>query len=248
MNVLKKFCLHLVRIMYLLKIGHSMKRIKRLFNYMFSLIPRSKWGKQNFLLKIRGKKADILDIGCGNNSPSYIKGIVPDCYYVGVDVGDYHMSKSSMKLADEMYYFKPESFAEGIQSMDKEFDVVVSAHNIEHCNKPMETIDAICRRLRKGGLLYIAFPSSESVNFPRREGTLNFYDDPTHIYVPDIDEIVRRLRGNKMKIVKEIRGYKPVYPFIMGGVREPFSRRKGKVLKGTWGYWGFESVIWAEKV
>ena len=39
----------------------------------------------------------------------------------------------------------------------------------------------MCISLKKGGILYMAFPCEESITFPSREGTLNFYDDPTHV-------------------------------------------------------------------
>lgn len=51
-----------------------------------------------------------------------------------------------------------------------------------------------------------------------------------------------------MKILFSKKGYKPFYYFIMGGGMELFSRRKGKVLKGTWDFWGFETIIWAKKL
>ena len=45
----------------------------------------------------------------------------------------------------------------------------------------------------------------------------------------------------------EKKGYKPVYYCILGGVMEPLSKIKKRVMKGTWGYWGFESVIWSQR-
>ena len=38
--------------------------------------------------------------------------------------------------------------------------------------------------LKKGGIIYLVTPSEKSIDFPSREGTLNYYDDKTHKYKP----------------------------------------------------------------
>ena len=84
----------------------------------------------------------------------------------------------------------------------------------------------------------MSFPDDRSVNFPSREGTLNFYDDPTHIYLPDLKEIINCLSENGMSVVKVKKGYRPFYYRFIGGGVELLSRKRGKVLPGTWAYWG----------
>ncbi len=66
-------------------------------------------------------------------------------------------------------------------------------------------------------MLFMSFPNSDSVDFPHREGTLNFYDDPTHIYIPDMELIINILKNEGVKIIMEKKGYKPVYYCILGG-------------------------------
>ena len=141
---------------------------------MWNRIPKTRYGKQAFLLGYDGKRAKILDIGCGNGSPASTKELTRDCYYVGVDVGDYNQTSQSISMADEYHVFAPENFAEGIDGLPKDFDAVVSSHNLEHCNKPYETLRAMCRSLKRGAMLHLSFPNSDSVNFPHRDGTLNF--------------------------------------------------------------------------
>lgn len=182
-------------------------------------IPRTKWGKQSFLLKYHQSciKPKILDVGCGNDSPLITKNLCDNCYYVGVDINDYNQSKQSLFMADEYHVFTPEGFVNGLESLEKDYDCVVSSHNIEHCNKPEETISAMCKRLKRGGMLFMSFPNSDSVDFPHREGTLNFYDDPTHIYIPDMEQIINILKCEGMKIIMEKKAYKPMYYWIWGG-------------------------------
>ena len=208
---------------------------------------RTKWGEKSFCHELKGKRARILDVGCGNGSPQRVKIVAPDCYYVGVDVADYNNTGITLAFADEYMLFNPEHFAEGIAGLSEKFDAVLSSHNIEHCNHPIETLNAMCGRLKKGGRLYLAFPSEASATFPSRKGTLNFYDDPTHRWLPEFDDMIQRLQANGMEIVFASKQYKPPIFRILGGVMEPFSRRKKQVLKGTWAYWGFETIIWAKK-
>lgn len=178
---------------------------------------RTKRGERSFSYKLKGKKARILDVGCGNGSPRRIKIVVPDCYYVGVDIVDYNNTDTTLTYADEYLLFEPECFTEGIEGLDNEFDAVLSSHNIEHCNHPEETLTAMCDRLKKGGRLYLAFPSEASVDFPSRKGTLNFYDDPTHKWLPKYDKVLQQLQANGMEILFACRQYRPPVFHILGG-------------------------------
>lgn len=209
---------------------------------------RTKRGERSFCRKLKGKKAKILDVGCGNGSPRRVKMVAPDCYYVGVDVSDYNNTNATLALADKYMLFEPEHFADGIAGLDDKFDAVLSSHNIEHCNHPNDTLNAMCGRLKKGGRLYLAFPSEASADFPSRKGTLNFYDDSTHRWLPKYDNVIQQLKANGMEVVFASKQYKPHVFHVLGGILEPLSKKKGKVLPGiTWAYWGFETIIWAEK-
>lgn len=224
--------------------GEKKNWLYHLIKYKFIRVP---WGKQAFVLKLP-EKARILDVGCGNNSPLGTKKWRPDIEYYGIDVGDYNNSEESLKHADRYMIAAPSEFAETIRSIEVKFDAVISNHNIEHCNQPVETLRAVCAVLKQGGKLYLAFPCEKSVSFPSRKGTLNFYDDPTHIWLPSYKDVLKILKKNNMKIIFARQQYKPVYSWLWGGVLENRSRKMNKVLKGTWGFWGFETVIWAEKI
>nr|WP_297771106.1 class I SAM-dependent methyltransferase [uncultured Butyrivibrio sp.] len=187
----------------------------------------------------------VLDVGCGNNSPKFIKSRRPDVHYTGIDVCDYNQSGTSIQQADKYIISTPESFSSDIAHMNSQFDIVISAHNIEHCNNPMETIDAMCLALKSGGCLYMAFPSEKSISFPSRQGTLNFYDDPTHRYVPEFEKIIDALKQNGMSIDFAEKQYKPFGKYVLGSIIEKIYKKK--VTRFTWAYYGFESVIWAHK-
>ena len=176
-------------------------------------------GKQAFIRKIpRGGK--VLDLGCGNNSPMLVKIARPDIEYWGLDVGDYNNEQGKL-YADHYILCKADEFAETIESIPVEFDAVISSHNIEHCNKPYDTLNAFCRKLRMGGLLYLAFPSEDSVHFPQRSGTLNFYDDKTHIFLPEYKDILDRLGENGVDVKFAKHNYRPLLLRIVGGYLNP---------------------------
>ena len=202
-------------------------------------------GRNNFL-RMLPRNAKLLDVGCGNHSPENTKRIRSDLYYVGIDVGDYNTDELSKKLADEYIITTGEDFANTIKNLPHEFDAAVSWHNLEHCNKPMETIDAICSRLKTGGRLYMGFPSEQSVIFPSRKGTLNFYDDETHQYVPVFKDVIKRLvKDNRMFIDFVAQNHQPIFYRAAGIFIDRIITDRN--TKFTWPHYGFETVIWAHK-
>lgn len=203
--------------------------------------------KGEFLQGIRCENPDVLDVGCGNNSPSHIKSIIPCCNYTGIDVSDYNQTKPN--VADNYILVSPAEFADKIAAMEGQFDVVISAHNLEHCNQREATLSAMLKALRPQGRLYLAFPSEKSVDFPSRGGTLNYYDDKTHLSTPPLfyKQIIETLKCNGMKILYSTPTHRPLIPRLIGFIKEPFSRRNNKTDYFTWCYYGFQTVIWAEK-
>ncbi|MDR2342966.1 MAG: class I SAM-dependent methyltransferase [Spirochaetaceae bacterium] len=200
-------------------------------------------------LKIINRKGNLLDVGCGNDSPYNTKTKYPDITYTGIDIGDYN--QTTPNLADEYIVVKPEGFAEAIENMAESFDAVISAHNLEHCNDRDRTLDAMIKALKPGGYLFLSFPTEKSVDFPGpRKGTLNYYDDPTHKdKPPDYEKIISTLKTNNMKVLFANKSYKPFPVYIVGFLLERESKKTKEVLwPWTWGYWGFETIIWGQKV
>jgi len=210
---------------------------RRLGNGMF-------WSEVAFL-KSMIPNCRILDVGCGNNSPFNVKNIRPDCYYTGIDVGDYN--QSSPELADKYIITDPNDFADEIMKLGGRFDAVISTHNIEHCNDRNKTMEAMLRALRPGGQLYMLFPSEISHTLPSRGGGLNYHDDGTHQGLPpDFDEIVSAIKSIGARIVFSERQYRPLHECVLGLLNEPDSVRRNTILPGTWSYYGFEAMIWAK--
>lgn len=219
---------------------------KRNFKMYLRNLTTARFRKVAFIKRLP-KNACVLDVGCGNNGPTRFKGLRPDIKYVGVDVMDYNNTEEDIKNADEYHKTHPKQFAKNISSLGQRFDAVVSSHNLEHCNYPKETINAICGVIKPNGTLFLAFPSEKSISFPSRRGTLNFFDDSTHIYVPKWNDIIDSLSLNGFEIIVKKKQYKPLLHWVIGLLLEPISAITKRVMPGTWALWGFESIIWAKK-
>ena len=191
--------------------------------------------------------ARLLDVGCGNNSPRSCKAVRPDIYYVGIDIGDYNQSDEPALFADQYIIESPNSFSQRIDTMAAQFDAVISAHNIEHCDDPTRTLSAMLGALRARGRLFMSFPCEASVRFPHRDGSLNFHDDATHKVVPKFNELVSAISAGGYRIDVAIRRHRPLAGAIRGLLNEPRSRREKRILPGTWALYGFESIIWASR-
>lgn len=204
-------------------------------------------GRNSFIEKLP-PKARVLDVGCGHNSPKIFKSLRPDIFYAGIDVGDCHQLVDPRTVADQYEIVTSSHFAAGIaERFENNFDAVVSAHNLEHCEDQETVLTAMIQQLKMGGMMYLAFPAAASLNFPMRHGSLNFCDDPTHGQIPDFHEVLDRLQSNGMEIIFQTERYRPPVKVAVGLLLEPLSALRKKVLAGTQALYGFESVIWARR-
>lgn len=153
---------------------------------------------------VRGKlplSPRILDIGCGNGSPSVTKRWFPGCHYTGADIQRYNLSDADLISIDEFFLLGADG--SGYDAIpDAAYDLVILNHVVEHMPSPSPILAALCAKLKPGGYIWIAFPSLRSLSLSHSvDETLNFCDDPTHVYVPDLREIANILLANKIKIL-----------------------------------------------
>jgi SAM-dependent methyltransferase len=143
----------------------------------------------------------ILDIGCGNNSPSVTKRWFPGCHYTGADIQRYNLSGEDDAAMDAFYLLGSDSSGYA-EIPDGSYDFVILNHVLEHIREPAPVLAALCSKLKPGGYIWIAFPSLRSLSLPSSEDeTLQFCDDPTHVYLPDVREVVNILLANGVKVL-----------------------------------------------
>ena len=151
---------------------------------------------------------------------------------------------------DTFYLLDPSG--EGYSSIpDSCFDFIILHHVVEHMPAPGPILAVICSKLKPGGCIWIAFPSLRSLSLPSAEGTLQFCDDPTHVYVPDIREVSNILLTNGVKVLHAGRSRSFVREMI-GAIVLPWALLKrlltGKLSpKGLWYILGFEDHVFGQR-
>lgn len=194
----------------------------------------------------------ILDVGCGNGSPTVTKRWFPDCHYSGADIQRYNLSDADDAAMDEFFSLGADGSGYGAIPKDS-YDLVILNHVIEHMAEPAPILAALCGKLKAGGYIWIAFPSLRSLSLPHSvDETLNFWDDPTHIRVPEMGEVTDVLLANGVRIVHAGRSregfftsladvFKLLKRLLMRAVTGRFSGR------GLWYVLGFEDHVLGQR-
>jgi SAM-dependent methyltransferase len=84
---------------------------------------------------------------------------------------------------------------------DCAFDVIIFSHVIEHLHNGLEVVKALCALLKPHGRIYIEMPSIRSLYLPSGIGTLNFFDDPTHIRIYPLADLANLVSLQGVKII-----------------------------------------------
>jgi SAM-dependent methyltransferase len=195
---------------------------------------------------------NILDIGCGNNSPSVTKRWFPGCHYTGADIQRYNLAEADDAAMDAFYLLGVDG--SGYDAIpDGSYDLVILNHVLEHMREPAPVLARLCRKLKPGGYIWIAFPSLRSLSLPSSvDETLQFCDDPTHVYVPDIHEVANLLLANDVKVLHAGRSREGFFT-ALGDVFKLFKRLLKKLITGTFsgrGLWyllGFEDHVLGQR-
>lgn len=191
-------------------------------------------------------RALILDIGCGNSSPSVTKRWLPHCTYHGADIQHYRLTEGDIRLLDR--FFEVTQDLKGYEHIPADYyDAVILSHVIEHSRVPMELLSVAVTKLKPGGVIYIAFPSKKSLRLPSAEGTLHFCDDETHVWFPDIVQIVNQLLGMNVRILYAGPSTDMVR-YLIGVLVLPFAMIKKLITgsleaKGLCYVLGFEAIV-----
>jgi SAM-dependent methyltransferase len=196
------------------------------------------------------EKPRILDIGCGNNSPSTTKHWFPNCHYSGADIERYNNEDEDIAAIDDFYPLGIDGSGYGAIP-DCSYDFVILHHVVEHMPDPTPILSVICSKLKPGGCIWIAFPSIRSLSLPSAEGTLQFCDDATHVHVPGIREISNVLLSHGVKVLHAGRSRDFIRSMI-GAAILPFAFLRRVITgrlsnKGLWYILGFEDHVFGQR-
>jgi len=205
-------------------------------------ISRLTFNKYSVIFSLN-RSSTVLDVGCGNHSPSLVKSILPNCIYTGVDIDYYNLDENDKMLADHLFIFPKERFFDNLEILDSKFDLILATHIIEHLEDPSLLFQACSKLLKIDGVLLISTPSIRSINFPSSKGTLNYYDDKTHIEMPILfSQVYDFCKMNNLLIVKYKLGRPSIVSKLVGFPFELIRKVLKRNVFTTWSYWGFEDI------
>ena len=146
----------------------------------------------------------ILDVGCGNYSASRTKKYYQNCIYYGLDRDkNYNNDVADFKAMENFYEVDLSCNSNKLEALPNNFfDCIILSHVIEHLINGQDIILHLLSKLKKGGVIYIEFPSQRSLYLPSMKGTLNFYDDLTHKKTYQIKEIENLLINKNFSIIE----------------------------------------------
>lgn len=197
------------------------------------------------------KEFTLLDVGCGDHSPSLFERWFPKIKYFGLDRTNYNNSDKDFNFMEKFY--KIDLSAPNFDDLeDNFFDVIFMSHVIEHLENGLEVLNLLSKKLKKDGKIYLEFPSTNSLGFPSARGTLNFSDDPTHIKLYDIKEIANELMKNNFKIIKAgiSKDFLRILIFFIFLPYQIYSLIKHKKINskyGAWDFFNFSHYVYAKK-
>ncbi|MEO5967397.1 MAG: methyltransferase domain-containing protein, partial [Ferruginibacter sp.] len=201
--------------------------------------------KISFLTKSFGKQEfRLLDIGAGNHSATKIKSVFPLCEYHGVDMEkSYNNSEDDINAMHAFYELDLTKLNfSGIPN--SYFDGIWMVHVIEHLFNGDKVIENLLPKLKPGGFLYVEYPGQKSTKLPSMYGTLNFYDDSTHVRIYSVQELKTLFTKHNCKVLSS--GTRRNKAFIIAmPFRKISNLIRGKKVQGNifWDVLGFAEYL-----
>jgi SAM-dependent methyltransferase len=190
----------------------------------------------------------LLDVVAGSHSASVAKRWFPRCHYAGVarNRSD-HNDAADFAAIDEFFELDLTTLAFGAIP-DGRYDVILLAHVIEHLHNGDAVVKELVPKLRPGGIICVEFPGKRSLHLPHMKGTLNFYDDPTHVRLFTATEVAELLRGCGLEVTRAGTRRDPVGMLMMPVSAYKCWKQVGYVSGGVfWDLTGFADYVVAQK-
>ncbi len=212
--------------------------VKAMINFKFSFIKRS-FGDKHF---------HLLDVGSGNHSASRVHAVFPNCEYYGLDINrNYNNDKNDFLVMKDFYELDLTTLDYRIIP-DEYFDGIWMSHVIEHLKNGDEVVSNLIQKLKPGGFFYIEYPGLKSTTLPSMYGSLNFYDDTSHVRIYSINELTNVFKQSKCTVIRS--GTRRNWFYIIGmPVKIISSIIRRRRLEGNifWDVLGFAEFLYVRK-
>ena len=200
--------------------------------------------------KLRQQPIAILDVGCGNHSPSVAKHWFPKSTYYAIDCVVYNNEAEDVAAIDHFYQLNLQTDSLDAVPNDK-FAAVIMAHVIEHVSNGENVIRTLSQKLRPGGRLYIECPSERSLTLPSGVNSLNFHDDPSHVRLYTLADLQRACERAGLRVL-EASVRRDAMWIIVGLLLLPkqissLIRYRKPFGPGLWDLLGFAHYVLAER-
>jgi hypothetical protein len=207
---------------------------------------QKKTPKFHYLEKTFGReKFNLLDVGAGNHSASKTKRLFPKC---GIDLNRHFNNDENDFAVMKAFYEMDLTLLEFDAIPNDHFDFIRMTHIIEHLSNGDEVIKGLLPKLKKQGYIYIEYPGLKSTKLPSMRGTLNFYDDPTHVRIYSVKELSALLTGCNCRILSSGTRRSWIFllamPFRIGVNLLRANKPQGNMF---WDLLGFAEFVFAQK-
>jgi len=202
---------------------------------------------KRFYFRYKNQEFNLLDVGCGYGSPRKTMKYFKLCNYYGIDRDYCGNDEVDFKLMRR--FIKLDLENEALDEVPNGFfDVILFSHVIEHLQNGTRVLSDVVNKLKPGGVIYIEFPGMGSFSSPSgKTSCLHFCDDPTHVKVYPLHEIINVLLDKRLKIIKAGTRRDVVRLFMT-----PLLVIRGIVMGNMWGgelwdLYGFADYVYAQK-
>ncbi|MFZ2959382.1 MAG: class I SAM-dependent methyltransferase [Candidatus Ozemobacteraceae bacterium] len=162
-----------------------------LYRWLSCHLPRTR-----FIRNVPG--ITYLDFGCGDGTVlKQNKAIRPDLSSFGVDIQNFGKSMpadTGFCVFDGLRLPFPANF----------FEIITLNHVLEHIPNPDPVFGELKRVMKTGAQIYIETPNHRSLR-PRKSklfaGTIEFFDDPTHLKPFSTQELIEAGTRNGFRVV-----------------------------------------------
>ncbi len=167
------------------------------FNPIFEYLVRLFRFRRSYVIRKRSKVGKALDVGCGRGIIlSTLKEHGYDVY--GVEISEHAAWHAQHKVGATVHVgdLQEAPFPEN------SFEIVIFWHSLEHFREPLKALDKAKRLLKKGGLLVVAVPNSDSFQ-ARLTGSNWFHlDIPRHYFHFGLDSLNSALKDRGFRVVQ----------------------------------------------